>query len=282
MRETPRNPFRHDRLAKYVFLLPGFFGVCYFTLAPSLDVIRRSFFTALSGEFVGFGNYSTVLGNTAFRLAAANTVRFVGVCLPLLLVGSLLLALILDGHAGWGKWKHFYLLPMAMPAATVVLVWRMLFWEEGFLNAWLGTHIDFMGGDSAFFILVGSYIWKNLGYTLVLWLAGLKAIPGDIMEAARVDGAGKVKCFFRVTLPNLKGSMTTITVLSFLNSFKVFREAYLVSGAYPQERVYLLQHVFNNWYANLDMDKLAAAAVLAAFVLGGFSLLLQGIWDRGD
>lgn len=274
------NYILRNNKAKYLFLAPSLLGVAYFVLIPFADVVRRSFYTALSGEFTGLRNYQTVFQNTAFRLAAVNTLRFVGICLPILLLFSLLLALILNSHITWEKLKTLYLLPMAMPAATVVLVWKMLFIRQGFLNHWLGTHIDFMGESSAFFILVGSYIWKNLGYTLVLWLAGLKSIPTEYAQAARVDGAGSVKCFFYVTLPCLKGSMYTICVLSFLNSFKVFREAYLVSGSYPQESIYLLQHVFNNWYTNLDLDKMAAGAVLTALVLGSFSLLLKKLWNE--
>lgn len=274
LRNKKRKP------AGWLFLTPSLLGVAYFVLIPFKDVVCRSFTTALSGEFSGLRNYKTVFQNTAFRLAAVNTLRFVGVCLPVLLILSLFLAVLLNSHVKWEKLKTLYLLPMAMPAATVVLVWKMLFIKQGFFNQWLGTHIDFMQENSAFFILVGSYIWKNLGYTLVLWLAGLKAIPAEYEEAAKVDGAGSVKSFFLITLPCLKGSMYTICVLSFLNSFKVFREAYLVSGAYPQESIYLLQHVFNNWYTNLDLDKMAAGAVLTALVLGSISLLLQRLWNK--
>lgn len=162
----------------------------------------------------------------------------------------------------------------------MVLVWKMLFEKQGFLNRLLGSYVDFLKEDSAFYILVGSYLWKNLGYTLVLWLAGLRFVPGDMLDAARVDGAGRAVCFFRVTLPNLKGSMYTILVVSILNSFKVFREVYLVGGDYPQESIYLLQHIFNNWYVNLDFDKMAAGAVLSVLVLGSICLLLRRFWDK--
>lgn len=271
--------FRARQGAFVLFLLPGLTGVGFFVLVPFADVVRRSFYTAMSGENVGFKNYMEVFHNSAFRLAAGNTVRFVGVCLPLLLLLSLLLAVLINSKVSWEKWKNLYLLPMAMPAATVVLVWKMMFCKQGFLNAGLGSHVDFMGENSAFWVLTGSYLWKNLGYTLVLWLAGLRAVPSDMLEAARVDGAGRVQTFFRVVLPNLKGTMYTITVLSFLNSFKVFREAYLVSGAYPQDRIYLLQHVFNNWYTHLELDKMAAGAVLTAAALGSIAMLLQKLWD---
>lgn len=279
---TLLNKMKKKGAAKYLFLLPGFIGVCFFVLIPFGDVIRRSFFTALSGRFIGFKNYISVFQNTAFRLAVRNTARFAIVCIPILLLASLLLALAINSNSRLDKFKPLYLLPMAVPAATMVLVWKMLFSRQGFLNHMLHTHIDFMGEGSAFMILVGSYLWKNIGYTLVLWIAGLKTIPEDILEAARVDGAGKFQRFFRVTLPNLKGSIYTITVLSLLNSFKVFREAYLVSGAYPQDDIYLLQHVFNNWYTSLDLDKMAAGAVLAAIVLGSISLLLQKMWNKDE
>jgi len=237
--------------------------------------------TALTGQWVGLGNYQNVLTNEAFLLAAKNTLRFLGLCLPLLLILSLLLALAFCQLPRLERFKALYLLPMAIPSATVVLIWRLLFSKQGILNFFLNTNIDWFGENTALYILVGSYVWKNLGYTLVLWMAGLKAIPAEIYEAARVDGAGGILCFFRITLPNLKGSAYTITVLSLLNAFKSFREAYLVSGAYPQKDIYLLQHLFQNWYTRLDMDKLSAGAVLLALVLGSLSLLLQRLWDKG-
>lgn len=261
------------------FLAPSLLGVGYLVLLPTGDVLRRSFATALSGQWVGLDNYRKVLENEAFRLAVGNTLRFMLLSLPLLLSLSLLLALVICRIPRLEHFKALYLLPMAIPAATVVLVWRLVFSRQGFLNAWLGTHVDFMGESTALVVLVGSYVWKNLGYTMVLWLAGLKAIPVQQTEAARVDGAGRIRCFFQITLPNLKGSAYTITVLSLLNAFKSFREAYLVSGAYPQQDIYLLQHLFQNWYTKLDMDKLAAGAVLMALVLGALSLLLQRLWN---
>lgn len=126
---------------------------------------------------------------------------------------------------------------------------------------------------------MGSYIWKNLGYDIVLWMAGLAGISENIYEAARVDGAGEWQCFWKITLPNLKTSFYTITVLSFLNSFKVFREAYLVAGDYPHESIYMMQHLFNNWFRNFSFDKMAAAAVLESLVLLALILLFQKAAD---
>lgn len=277
-----RKKFSSTWLSKLLFLLPGVLGVTIFILIPFLDVLRRSLYTSLSGEFCGLDNYRRVLQNQAFKLAVYNTVRFMGVCLSLLLAGGLALAVVMERYPFLEKWKTLYLLPMAMPAASIVLVWKLIFAKQGFLNGILGTHIDFFQGENVFRVLVFTYVWRNLGYTLVLWLAALKAVPGEILEAARVDGAGNVRSFFYITLPCLKGSCYTITVLSLLNAFKVFREAYLISGAYPGEEIYLLQYVFNNWYTNLDFDKMAAGAVLSAAVIGSIAMALKRSWDRAE
>ena len=102
---------------------------------------------------------------------------------------------------------------------------------------------------------------------IVLWLAAMAGIPQSVYEAARLDGTGRAACFRYITLPCLAPAAYTIAVLSFLNSFKVFREAYLVAGNYPQRSIYLLQHVFNNWFLDLSVDKMAAGAVMLALVV---------------
>ena len=267
--------------------MPGFAGVLVFYLIPFADLIRRSFLQSSGESAVGIANYRQVLSNEAFRLAAGNTARFVLVCLPILLVCSLGIAVLLQKQVRGKRFlKSAYLAPLAIPAASVVLFWQVLFDNQGMLNGVLNFfHLngkDWMNTNASFAVLVISYIWKNLGYDVILWLAGLLSISDSIYEAARVDGAGEWKCFFYITLPNIRPAAFTIVILSFLNSFKVFREAYLVAGNYPQEKIYLLQHVFNNWFAELSVDKMAAASVLLCVVITVFVLLLQRSWDREE
>ena len=177
-----------------------------------------------------------------------------------------------------------FLVPAAVPAASVVLVWELLFHSNGLLNrallATAGGKVEWMTTSASFWVLVLSYLWKYLGYDKILWMAGLAGIPEEIYEAAHMDGAGERACFFRITLPNLLPSLYTISVLSFLNSFKVFREAWLVAGDYPQQDMYLLQHLYNNWFRDLAFDKISAAAVLTALVVCVLILLLQRAWER--
>ena len=294
-----RKQRRNKNIACLYFLLPSFLGVIVFVLAPFADVCRRSLTTAVTGEFRGIDNYKQVFENKAFWLAAGNTAKFVLVCLPLLIGLGLIIACFLSRFTRVHFLKSAFLFPMAVPAATVVLVWKLIFDRQGFLNLFLTRlgeaaysagvlqsapvfDIDYMGTGAAFWGLVFSYIWKNLGYTVVLWLTGILSISTQIREAARVDGAGEFTCFVRIIMPNLKPVLYTITVLSFLNTFKAFREAYLVAGSYPDESMYLLQHLFNNWFTNLDFDKMAAAAVILGFILFAAILLLQKLWDEGE
>ncbi|QHQ60907.1 ABC transporter permease subunit [Anaerocolumna sedimenticola] len=255
----------------WIFLLPSLTGVTVFVLLPFMDVIRRSFYEAMSGKFVGMDNYKLVFHNEAFLLAVKNTGRFLITCIPLLMIISLILSLLLYNQRKYGGYfKTSFLFPMAIPVASMVLLWRLYFHENGLLNVLLAhmgkEKIDFMNTDHAFWVLIFTYLWKNTGYDMILWLTGLNGIPVILYEAASVDGAGTWAKFRYITLPRLRTSVYIIGILSFVNSFKVFREAYLISGDYPQESIYMLQHLFNNWFVSLDIQKMCAAAVLCIFL----------------
>ena len=273
--------------APLYFILPSLIGVAVFTLLPFLDVFIRSFQSAISREFSGLENYYDIFSNAAFKLASQNTIKFVLVCIPLLLAISLAIAVFLNRFVQASQvLRTAFLIPMAVPIASVVLIWNIVFHEQGVLSGVLNNFNivgqDWMNTGYAFWVLVFSYIWKNLGYTIILWLAGLNAISKEIYESAKVDGAGELKCFTKITLPCLKPTLYTIAVLSLLNSFKVFREAYLVAGDYPDKSMYLLQHLFNNWFREMSFGKMAAASVVIAVIIFGLIMLLQRAWENQD
>ena len=269
----------------YLFLLPNLVGITCFVLVPFLDVFRRSCLQAVGSEFVGLSNYRAVLENKAFRLAVSNTAKFMMICLPLLLLSSLCVAVMFQSIAdvrgkrrrkgrfaqtGW--MKTGFTLPMAIPAASVVIFFQMLFDGKGWLNL-TAQRLGFEGRDwlnegCAFWVLVACYIWKNLGYDMIIWMTGIAGIEKEQYEAARVEGAGEFTCFYYITLPQLKETAFVTALLSFVNGFRVFREAYLLSGDYPHESIYMLQHLFNNWFVSLDIQKLTAAAVLLVLAVG--------------
>lgn len=275
-----------ERIVPWLFLAPSLFVVSVMVLLPLLDAFRRSFFLAVSSRFVGLQNYISVLGNSAFKLAAGNTAKFIAVCMPLLLVISLSIALMLTAfQEKHGIFKTSFLVPMAIPVASIVLLWRVIFHRNGLLNGilalWDAAPVDWIGSAASFGVLVFAYLWKNFGYDMVLWLSGISAINPALYEAAQIDGAGSIKRFVKITLPNLMPTLFTVTVLSLLNSFKVFREAYLIAGSYPDDSIYMLQHLFNNWFSNLDVDKMCAGAVMMASLVFILIMILQKILNRG-
>lgn len=267
------------------FLAPSMLGVGVFVLIPSLDVVVRSFFSATGTKFEGIGNYVDVINNSAFQLAVKNTVLFLVVCIPLLLSLSFGVALVISKAPRIGNaLRSAFLLPMAVPVTSIVLIWNLFFNDAGYANAILcsfGNYdIDWMGTGMSFWILVGAYVWKNLGYNVVLWSAGLATVPRELYEAALVDGASGWQRFRYITLPAIMPMFYTVCVLAVLNSFRLFREAYLVAGSYPNENMYMLQHLFNNWFLSLSVDKLSAGAVIVFSVVALLMVLLKHSWSK--
>lgn len=278
---------------EWLFILPSLIGVSIFYLIPFFNVLYRSFLSELSNKFVGFNNYILVLNNKAFKIAFNNTIKFISIYIPILLLFSLFVTLLIDYVKERQKlylmalkrhnaclmtlkchnaYKKIFLLPMAIPITSLVLIWKIIFHENGLINNILSyfniAGTDYFNSSLAMLVLGLTYIWRNFGYNMLLWQTGMSGIESNMYEAAALDGAGYVKSFFYITLPQLKEMGFVIAIISILNSFKVFREAYLIAGDYPNQSIYMFQHLFNNWFVNLEMGKLAAgAALIAVFVL---------------
>lgn len=264
----------------YPFIVPGFAGVMIFVVLPLADVFVSSFRRGGQGSFVGLTNYSVVLDNQAFRLAAGNSLLFELVGVLLLILVSLVVAIEVYEMKG-NIVKFAFLIPLAIPSNSLAVVWKILFAENGIVNGLItkagGTPISFFTGRAVFRLFVGTFVFKNIGYNMLIWLAGLSAIPTEIYEAARVDGAGRFTRIFKITLPNMKRSFFIVAMLSVVNSLKIFREQYLMAGGYPDTTIYQLQHIFNNWFEKLELGKLTAGAVMTAVVFFGLILIIRVI-----
>ncbi|GGA11629.1 sugar ABC transporter permease [Paenibacillus marchantiophytorum] len=250
------------------FLAPSVIGFAVFYLIPFVIGTAYSFIDRTSGgSFVGFANYHAVLASASFRQAAMNTFLFTAGSVPLLVVLSLLLALFLNGNVYFRNWlRTVYVMPLVVPVASVVMIWQILFDWNGSLNAWLhalgAERIDWMKSDWARGVLSVVYLWKNLGYNMILFLAGLQGIPKDYYETADLEGAGPIRKLIGITLVYLTPTMFFVVLMSIMNSFRIFRETYLIAGDYPHDSIYMLQHYMNNIFLSLDVQKLTAAAAL--------------------
>ncbi|MEK8126581.1 sugar ABC transporter permease [Paenibacillus filicis] len=251
-----------------LFLAPSLVGFALFYAIPFVMGLIYSFKDrTVDGVFVGLANYQALLDSASFRKAAWNTASFTLISVPLMLSLSLMLALLLNGSVYLRKWlRTAYILPLVVPVASVVFIWQALFDWNGTLNAglqWFSLErVDWMKSDGAMVVVAAIYIWKNIGYNMILFLAGIQAIPESYYEIACLEGAGPFTRLRRITLVYLIPTMFFVVLMSIINSFKVFRETYLIAGDYPYDSIYMLQHYMNNMFIALDIQKLTAAATL--------------------
>lgn len=264
---------RRERLGTLCFLFPSLAGVLVFFVIPFLVIIYYSLIDGVVGKnFVFLENYASLLKNTAFRQAVRNTLTFSAVAVPLAVALPLLLAVVLMNKIpGAGRFRTVFITPLMVPVASVVLIWQVLFHYNGVLNevtALFGAQpVDWLKSDYGQLVVLMLFLWKNIGYNMILFMSALSAIPKDVLEVAMLEGAGTVRRFFSIKLRYLSSSVFFVALLSLINSFKVFREVYLLTGAYPYDNLYMLQHYMNNVIKKLDYQKSSTAAVLMSLVM---------------
>ncbi len=272
-----------------LYLLPSFVGVMVFFLIPFAVVFFYSLVNdPVNKQFVGVDNFVQVAGNGAFVRAVQNSLIFSSIAVPLAVSLSLLLALVLESRLPFrSQFRSFFLSPMMVPVASVVLIWQVLFHYNGAVNQALislgGGKIDWMKSSYSYLVIVILFLWKNLGYNMILFMAALANIPRDILEVARLESAGPARIFFTIKLRYLSSAILFVTIMSLINSFKVFREVYLLTGDYPYDTLYMLQHFMNNTFRSLDYQKLSAAAIwmsAAMICLIGVLFLVENHFGR--
>ena len=264
---------RGERIFSNICLLPSLVGVLLFFIVPFGIVVYYSVIKNIgTQEYVGLDNYKALLDNLSFQKAAHNTALFSLVAVPLAVVLSLGLAMILERNIpGKSLFRTFFLSPLMVPTASVVLVWQVLFHNHGTVNQIIehfgGNTVDWLKSDYGQVVIILMFLWKNLGYNMILFMSALCSIPRDIIEVAELEGAGKIYQFFHIKLRYLSPTIIFVLILSLINSFKIFREVYLLTGEHPIAKMYMLQHFMNNTFTNVNYQNLSAAAVLFALVM---------------
>jgi multiple sugar transport system permease protein len=255
-----------------VFLLPGLAGFVVFFAGPFLVSLFYAFMDRPGGVFVGPRNFISLFQSPAYLKGLFNTLRFTGVSVPLNLILPLVLALMINGTGeGRGWFVLIFLTPLVIPSGSMVFFWKSLLDRRGALNGVLSRlglpALNWLDSDLAFPVMTGIFLWKNTGFNTVLYLAGLSGIPGEQYEAAAIDGAGAGRILRAITLPALAPVSVTALIMSIVNSFKVFREVYLIGGGYPHGSAYTLQHFMNNMFVSLNYPRLSAAALVLVIIV---------------
>jgi len=271
-----KNPFDFGLL----FLLPGLIGFVIFFIWPFIISLGYSFVESLrfpmdkpiDSVFVGFKNYLDLFKNESYLMSLRNTLIFMGICVPLNIVLSLLAAVMINKVSRYKEiFVLIFLIPLVIPSGSMIFFWKALFATDGYLNYILSlfsiSEVNWLESEITRYVIVFIFIWKNLGYNIVLFVAGINNIPKLYYEAATVDGAGAVKSFFDITLSNLIPTFVLVTIMSIINSFKVFKEIYLLTGSYPHESIYMLQHFMNNMFYSLNYPKLTTATSILVLII---------------
>lgn len=264
---------KRRKFSSGLFIAPSFLGVLVFFIIPFMVVIFYSMVdNPIKANFVGFKNFSLVVKNAAFRTAVRNTVRFSVIAVPLSVVLSLILAIVLESKLPFrSQFRTFFLSPMMVPVASVVLIWQVLFHYNGAVNDFLGVFgidkIDWFKSSYSTIVIVLLFLWKNLGYNMILFMAALASVPRDILEVARLESATPLQTFFYIKIRYLSSTILFVTIMSLISSFKIFREIYLLTTDYPHDSIYMLQHYMNNKFKNLDYQALSAAAIMMSLVM---------------
>lgn len=272
--------FRKNTPVLMLFLLPGLLLLLLFYVIPLFSGVSYSVTDgSKANTFVGMRNYLSLWQNKMFQLGLKNTLELSVISAPLLWIFAFFLALLLLSISPKGTFfRSSALLPYLAPSSAMLLVWLILFDYGGPLNRMADAlslqRVMWLESSALRVPIILMFIWKNLGFCMVIFLAALQTVPQSLYEYATLEGGGFFVKAFRVALPHILPTAFLIFVLAWINAFKIFKEVYIIAGSYPDRSVYTLQHYMNNMFSRLDYQMVTAAAYsFAVIVLVLFAVL---------
>ena len=263
----------HKNKMAYLMLSASLLGFLFFYIIPYFISMFYAFVdNPLSKSFVGLINYRDLFNNKYFLRGLKNTIIFMCISIPLNMIISLGLAMICNKIKVFSKYLNLvFLIPLAIPSATTAFFWKQVFSLNGFLNKFLGIFnfeaVDWLNSKYSMYIMVFIFLWKNIGYNMILFIAGLNNIPKSYYECAQLEGASRWQQFRIVTLTYLVPTFFLVFIMTFINSFKVFKEIYILTGDNPHENIYILQHFMNNMFMSLNYPKLVSSISILITVI---------------
>ncbi|MGN0652195.1 MAG: carbohydrate ABC transporter permease [Gemmiger sp.] len=268
-----------DNLIAYSFIAPNFIGFCIFTLVPMFFAICLAFCNwdgVHPVEFIGLANFKELLTDRTFKAAFVNTIVYTVGTVPLTLVCSLGLAVLLNQNV---KCRNFFrtvsFFPYVASLVAVAAVWNMIFSPSmGPVNQILASlGVENLprwaaGKDTAMITVIMFSVWKNMGYYMVIYLAGLQGTNLELNEAAELDGANKWQIFWHVTLPQLRPTTFFVIIMLTINSFKVYDQMYMITQGGPgNATMTLVYDIYNIAFVNTPRYGYASAVSMVLFVM---------------
>jgi multiple sugar transport system permease protein len=275
-----------SRLTAYAFLLPNIIGLIIFTLIPitvafALSFVKWDFANPM--EFVGLRNFGKLMNDDGFKISFFNTIYYSVVSIPLTMVCSLFLSLLLHQRIKGMKWfRTIYFFPHISSMVAVAVVWCMLYHPSmGPINQFLrllglNTPPDWLNSVVwAMPAVILMSVWKQMGYYMIIYLAGLQAIPEQLYEAATIDGATGWTKFRYITLPMLSPSTFLISILLVINSFKIFDQIVIMTDGGPGRATnVLVYYIYQQAFLNFRFGY-ASAIALVLFIMALVVTVIQ-------
>ncbi|MGL1891132.1 MAG: sugar ABC transporter permease [Spirochaetaceae bacterium] len=259
------------------FILPAITGLVLFTVIPIiLSFLLTGFRWDLISDmkFVGLQNFAKLFTDEKFSDSLLHTITFVIGYIPLVMISGLFVAVLMNSNIkGKGIFRTAFFIPVVSSWIAVALLWTWLFNPKyGLINyvisllgqtgpAWL------YDPQWAMIAIIITSVWKDTGFVMMLFLSGLQAIPKSLIEAASIDGAGKVRCFFKITIPLLSPTTFFVLIISLINSFQVFDQVWVMTEGGPVGSTsVLVEQVYKHAFRYYNMGY-ASTIAFALFII---------------
>lgn len=269
---------KRRRIWGWIFITPQLIGLIVFAVIPLLMSLGISFHSwdgiASSMKFVGIDNYIDQITDPNFKKALLNTLIYSVMFIPLDLILALLLAIAVQKIRGKSFYRLFYFMPVVTGSVSVGVIWTWIMnGDFGLLNnilAAVGIEGPKWLADpkTVLFSIVIVSVWWNVGYNMVLLLAGLQNIPQVYYEAAQIDGANKWNAFRHITLPMLSPTLFFVLIMTIISSFQVFDQAFVMTQGGPMKASYtLVYHIYQSAFVEFKMGSACASSMILFVII---------------
>ncbi len=293
-RRVSSRPPLVQQLTPYLFLLPALVMLGLTVFWPALQAFYLSFTRyeyvdlTTAPEWVGLANLQRLWKDRVFWQTLRNTLLYLVCVVPVLVTAPLGLAILVNRKLKGMHWfRAAYYTPVIISMVVAGIAWRWLYAENGLLNqmlAWLGQLVPIALPPSgipwltspqlALFSVMAVTVWKGLGYYMVIYLAGLQAIPGELYEAAAIDGSDRFRKHWDITVPLMRPYMVLVAVISAISATKVFEEVYIMTQGGPRNSSKtIVYYVYERAFQDLDISYACAIGLVLFLIIFGLSIV---------
>ena len=277
-----------QRLTPYLFLLPALLILGLTVFWPALQAFylsftRYSYDLTQSPQWVGFANFRRLWSDPIFWQTLRNTILYLIGVVPLLVVAPLGLAILVNQKLRGIQWfRAAYYTPVVISMVVAGIAWKWIYAENGLLNQSLkqlgvlsSSGIPWLTSPKwAIFSVMAVTVWKGVGYYMVIYLAGLQSIPGDLYEAAAIDGSDGIRKHWDVTLPLMKPYLVLVAVISAISATKIFEEVYIMTQGGPRNSSKtIVYYLYEQAFQNLEISYACTIGLVLFLAIFGLSIL---------